>query len=63
LHQDYRAVPSAKLCRKIVGDHLKFFNGRERGPLAVLILGRIVVVYAIDLKRRAARPGAIEVNR
>src|SRR5262249_31243281 len=61
LHQDHRAVTTAKLRREVVGDDLKLFNRRQRCALAVLVLGRVVVVDAIDLECRAARAGAVKV--
>jgi hypothetical protein len=62
LHEHDGAVAAAELGRIGIRDDLKLPDGRERGALAVLILGGIVVVDAVDLERDAARAGAVEVD-
>ena len=63
MDQHYRAVTTAELRAEVVGDDLKLFNRRQRSALSILVLGRIVVVDAVDLESRAARAGAVEVDR
>ena len=63
LDQDDRAITATKLGGEVVGDDLKFFDGRKRCALAVLVFGRVVVIDAVDLESRAARAGAVEVDR
>ena len=63
LYQDDGSVAAAELRGVGVGDDLELLDGRQRRALPVLVLGRIVVVDAVDLKRRAARAGAVEIDR
>ena len=63
LHQHDRAVAAAELRRVGVREDLEFLDRRQRRALAVLVLRRVVVVDAVDLERRAARAGAVEIDR
>ena len=63
LHEHDRAVAAAELRAVAVRQNLERLDRRQRHALAVLVLRRVVVVHAVDLERRAARSGAVEVRR
>src|SRR5207237_8492449 len=63
LYQNNRAITAPKLGRRGLCQRLEFLYGRERCALSILILRRVIVVYAVDLKSCAARSRAIEINR
>src|SRR5262249_45440798 len=63
LHQHDRAVTATEFGGEVVADNLELFDRGQRRALAMLIFRRIVVVDAVDLERRAARPRPVEIDR
>jgi len=62
LHENNRTVTASEFGCEIVSQNLEFFNRGKRSSLTILIFRRIIVIDAVDLKRRAARSRSVEVN-